>query len=50
MQETKMNITRWEPFREMISLRDAMSSLLQESFVRPGSANSDEIAPLVASH
>lgn len=31
-----MTIERWEPFREMISLRDAMNSLLAESFVRPG--------------
>ena len=27
----------WDPFREAVSLRDAMNSLLQESFVRPGS-------------
>ncbi len=26
----------WDPFREAVSLRDAMNSLLQESFVRPG--------------
>jgi len=31
-----MTIERWEPLREMISLRDAMNSLLEESFVRPG--------------
>ena len=31
-----MSIERWDPFREMISLRDAMNSLLAESFVRPG--------------
>lgn len=31
-----MAIERWDPFREMISLRDAMNSLLAESFVRPG--------------
>jgi HSP20 family protein len=30
-----MAIQRWEPFREMVSLRDAMNTLLQESFVRP---------------
>lgn len=30
-----MAIERWDPF-EAISLRDAMNSLLQESFVRPG--------------
>jgi HSP20 family protein len=28
----------WDPFREAVSLRDAMNSLLQESFVRPGAA------------
>jgi HSP20 family protein len=33
-----MAIERWDPFREMISLRDAMNSLFQESFVRPGGA------------
>lgn len=33
-----MAIERWDPFREMVSLRDAMNSLLQESFVRPGGA------------
>jgi HSP20 family protein len=31
-----MAIERWDPFREAVSLRDAMNSLLQESFVRPG--------------
>jgi HSP20 family protein len=31
-----MAIQLWDPVREMVSLRDAMSSLLQESFVRPG--------------
>jgi len=35
--ETTMALERWDPFREAISLRDAMNSLLQESFVRPGS-------------
>lgn len=33
-----MAIDRWDPFREAVSLRDAMNSLLQESFVRPGQA------------
>src|SRR4051812_47441641 len=33
-----MAIEGWDPFREAISLRDAMNSLLQESFVRPGGA------------
>jgi HSP20 family protein len=31
-----MAIERWDPFREAVILRDAMNSLLQESFVRPG--------------
>ena len=31
-----MTIERWDPFREGVSLRDAMNSLLAESFVRPG--------------
>jgi len=30
-----MSITRWEPFRELMSLRQAMDRLMEESFVRP---------------
>lgn len=30
-----MNLERWDPFRDVVSLRDAVNSLLQESFVRP---------------
>jgi len=30
-----MAIQRWEPYREAVSLRDAMNSLFQDSFVRP---------------
>jgi HSP20 family protein len=30
------NIVRWEPFRELVSLREAMDRLFEESFVRPG--------------
>src|SRR5438552_3531780 len=29
-----MAIVRWDPFGEMVSLRDAMDHLLQDSFVR----------------
>ncbi len=29
-------LTRWEPFNEMVSLRDAMNQLFQDSFIRPG--------------
>ena len=31
-----MSITRWDPFRDMIALREAMNRLFEESFVRPG--------------
>lgn len=34
-----MTTERWDPLREMVSLRDAFNTLLQESFVRPGSLN-----------
>jgi len=30
------NLTRWEPAREMLSLREAMDRLFEESFLRPG--------------
>ncbi len=29
------DLMRWNPFREMVSLRDAMDRLFEESFVRP---------------
>ena len=31
-------LVRWEPFREMMTLRDAMGRLFDESMVRPGIA------------
>jgi HSP20 family protein len=31
------NLVRWEPFRDMVSLRDAMDRLFAESFVQPRS-------------
>jgi HSP20 family protein len=31
-----MSITRWDPFRDMLSLREAMDQLLEQSFIRPG--------------
>ena len=31
-----MSMMRWEPFRELVSLRDAMDRLFDESFLRPG--------------
>jgi HSP20 family protein len=36
-----MRIQRWEPFREMVSLRDAVNSLLHESLVPPNDARSE---------
>jgi HSP20 family protein len=31
------NLVRWEPFRDLVSLREAMDRLFEESFVRPRS-------------
>jgi len=36
-----MTVERWNPFSEMVSLRDAVNSLLQESLVPPSSARSE---------
>ena len=33
---TMANIMRVEPFNELVSLRDAMDRLFEDSFVRPG--------------
>ena len=30
-----MSLMNWDPFREMVSLREAMDRLFEESFVRP---------------
>lgn len=32
-----MSIVRWEPFSDLMSLREAMDRLFEESFVRPNS-------------
>jgi HSP20 family protein len=42
-----MAIHRLEPFREMVSLRDAVNSLFQESFVRPITMLADGNAVMV---
>jgi HSP20 family protein len=34
-------LTRWDPFNEVLSLRDAMNRLFEESFVRPYGSNQD---------
>ena len=31
-----MSITRWDPYRDLITLREAMNRLFEESYVRPG--------------
>jgi len=31
-------LTRWEPFQDLVSLREAMDRLFEESVVRPGGA------------
>lgn len=31
-----MSMTRWDPFRDMLSLREAMNQLLEDSYIRPG--------------
>ncbi|HEV2108141.1 MAG TPA: Hsp20/alpha crystallin family protein [Thermomicrobiales bacterium] len=33
-----MSVSRWDPRGDMVSLREAMDSLVAESFVRPGQA------------
>ncbi|NPA92076.1 MAG: Hsp20/alpha crystallin family protein [Chloroflexi bacterium] len=40
-------LVRWDPFREMISLREAMDRLLDEAFTRPLSLNAGEGLALV---
>jgi HSP20 family protein len=31
-----MTVSRWEPFRDLMTLREAMDRLFEDSFVRPG--------------
>ncbi len=31
-----MSLSRWEPFRDLMALREAMDRLFEDSFVRPG--------------
>ncbi len=37
-----MTMQHWEPFREMMTLRDAMDQLFEDSFVRPSRFLSEE--------
>jgi HSP20 family protein len=36
------NLSRWDPFQDMLSLREAMNQLLEESFVRPAQGRSGQ--------
>jgi HSP20 family protein len=36
------NLSRWDPFQDMLSLREAMNQLVEESFVRPNGARSGQ--------
>jgi len=42
-----MRIERWDPSNEMVSLRDAMNFLFQESFVQPSGVRSERGAAAV---
>lgn len=43
-----MAIERWDPFREVVSLRDAVGSLLADSFVRPSLWTDGTMVPIMA--
>jgi len=46
MEEPKMaNITRWDPFQEMLTLREAMNQLFEDSVVRPGNIRGQGFVP-----
>ncbi len=38
-------ITRWDPWTDMLSLREAMNQLMEESYVRPGAARGQGFVP-----
>ena len=40
-----MSVGRWDPFGELVSLREAMNNLLEESFVRPRQGGGAGTAP-----
>jgi HSP20 family protein len=41
------NLTRWEPLRDMMTLREAMDQLFDDAFTRPRSAGGVSIMPVV---
>ena len=36
-------VTRWDPFQDVLSLREAMSQLMEESFVQPTAAQGGKV-------
>ena len=45
-EESGMSISRWDPLGELVSLREAMNNLLEESFVRPRQGGAGQAAGL----
>jgi HSP20 family protein len=41
------NLTRWEPVREMMTLREAMDRLFDDAFTRPISMSGGSIVPAI---
>ena len=41
------NMVRWDPAREMVSLREAMDKLFEESFLRPGFLGGNDSASML---
>jgi HSP20 family protein len=41
------NLTRWEPVREMMTLREAMDRLFDDAFTRPVSMSGDSVIPAI---
>lgn len=39
------NINRWDPFQDVLSLREAMNQLVEESFVRPVNGRAQNFVP-----
>ena len=42
-----MSLIRWDPFRDTVSLRDAMNRLFEESFIRPSTWPTLDTVPAV---
>ncbi len=44
------NLTRWEPVREMMTLREAMDRLFDDAFTRPLSGSGVSVVPAIDLH